>query len=132
MKLLYRENVGSNPTKGAKEVFMNRQLKFKLTADGIVYRWGGMIDAPYLPKLSILEFVNRSQQFTGCYDKNGKEIYEGDKLKWSRFIFLVLYRDGGFFLERQLELVDEFLMSRVFMSSHSANNVLREWEVVEN
>jgi hypothetical protein len=35
-------------------------------------------------------------QFTGLYDKNGKEVYEGDIVKCNEFVYRVVFNDKRF------------------------------------
>ena len=39
---------------------------------------------------------NTVGQFTGLYDKNGKEIYEGDIVKCNEFVYSVMFNDKRF------------------------------------
>ena len=61
-----------------------REIKFRVYLGGSWFYWG-FIDDEFrgLPStnrepLSIDEMRERSGQYTGLHDKNGKEIYEGD------------------------------------------------------
>jgi uncharacterized phage protein (TIGR01671 family) len=79
---------------------MSREIKFRAWDDGKMYhshnndinrgshqlRW-------FFDKVREDAII---MQFTGLYDKNGKEIYEGDIVKLNDLICPITWDDGGY------------------------------------
>ena len=65
-------------------------------------------------------------QFTGVYDRNGREIWEGDI---ARYNLLPVYEDHGWFHYGQVHFKDGAFWIR---DETKDNLVTQEWEVVSN
>ena len=56
----------------------------------------------------------QSEQFTGLQDKNGKDVYEGDKYKYKRERGVIEFKNGGFMCVSPDCKEDFYLKSMLF------------------
>ena len=86
---------------------MNREIKFRgKSLHTGEWHYGNLMqvgDACYIHEPGTAGFFTDPEtvgQFTGMYDRKGKEIYEGDILKWDKYDtskhFQIEYNHGGF------------------------------------
>jgi len=105
-----------------------REIKFRGLTKENKFEYSGIVGQG-LFWLRVTEgYYKDVQQFTGLHDKNGKEIYEGDILRFSKtsyhlsFNTVVIFKDGQFTTESFL--VNE--LNKLSLKSEIIGNIYQE------
>ena len=115
-----------------------REIKFRQPVwdNGEIIRWHywGFKDGLYQHPIN----QHTSNEFTGLFDKNGKEIYEDDIIEWSvfpdddsiiRIRDVVKYSRGCFFVEKRYEILG---LKAPYNEIEIIGNTHENHELIEN
>lgn len=111
------------------------KIKFRQRIGDEWHYWGFIEDkyrlsfvAPITHGITIEQARKDSQQFTGLLDKNKKEIYEGDIVKWSEKIYMIEWHKkiAAFVMQHNnLERPDVEYKSEVIGNIYETPNLLK-------
>ena len=79
---------------------MNREIKFRIWNDydkKMIY-WNELLKNKLANIFTIPSYDKWLMQYTGLDDKNGKEIYEGDIVKYENMTGKIMFFNGSFIM----------------------------------
>lgn len=88
---------------------MNREIKFRIwnDYDKKIIHWNELLEKNLANIFTIPSYDKWLMQYTGLHDKDGKEIYEGDIVKYENMTGKIMFFNGSFILS-DLEETEEW------------------------
>jgi uncharacterized phage protein (TIGR01671 family) len=107
-----------------------REIKFRAWDKGLKKMWNWK-ELKYLPMVDFKREELEWQQFIGLFDKNGKEIYEGDIINKAQ-PYEVVFFQSGFCIHGFSKKGDEFWQMLDTWIDENDNTKLFKYEVIGN
>lgn len=115
-----------------------RTIKFRAFQDNIMYYQDVMYYRDESGICSTKYFLDKLyedaalMQFTGLYDKNGKEIYEGDIVKAYNLIYTIEFKYGAFIFVNEVYKLDWRDIANKNRDYRLYEDVIENFEIIGN
>jgi uncharacterized phage protein (TIGR01671 family) len=119
---------------GSKSLIYSDDKRYLITLDGkVLENYGKDWKNPFWEEVFDADEQPIIQQYTGLYDKNGKEIYEGDILEWKgEFIAEVFFeQENAAFVIKSKKGGKAFMSENYVLNFQIIGNIFEHKHLLE-